>query len=223
MQVKLKVIGGKNDGREIRINGPEFIIGRGETAHLRPNSDLISRTHCSIKLTNGTVTISDMGSRNGTYVNGQMLAGVHQAKAGDTLRVGRLQFEVVIDHAEPGLKKPKVEGVAEAAARTANAALGGELDEDSITDWLTISPEESRQSLHDTTHFSLENTKTKLFVRSDELENTPKPLSGEEISESDSKSGKKDKFKKLPEVQNQKSESSKGAADDVLRKFFNRR
>lgn len=223
MQVKLKVIGGKNDGREIRIGGPEFIIGRGETAQLRPSSDLISRTHCLIKLSNGAVSISDMGSRNGTYVNGQKLSGAYLAKSGDTLRVGRLQFEVIIDHAEPGLKKPKVEGVAEAAARTVNAALGGELDEDSITDWLTISPEESRQSLHDTTQFSLENTKTKLFVRSDELENTPKPASADEISESDSKPGKKDKYKKLPEVQKQKSESSKGAADDVLRKFFNRR
>ena len=47
MQVSLKVVGGKNDGRLIAINVPEFVIGRGETAHLRPQSDLVSRAHFS--------------------------------------------------------------------------------------------------------------------------------------------------------------------------------
>ena len=43
MQVFLKIIGGKNDGREIKISVPEFVIGRGDTAHLKPSSDLVSR------------------------------------------------------------------------------------------------------------------------------------------------------------------------------------
>jgi len=47
MQVFLKIIGGKNDGREIKISVPEFVIGRGDTAHLKPSSDLVSRRHCS--------------------------------------------------------------------------------------------------------------------------------------------------------------------------------
>jgi pSer/pThr/pTyr-binding forkhead associated (FHA) protein len=224
MQVKLRVIGGKNDGREIKIAVPKFVIGRGEEAHLRPSSDLISRAHCSLVVQNGSVTISDMGSRNGTYVNGKKLEAAHLAKSGDTLRVGRLQFEVIVDHAEPGQKRPKVEGVAEAAARTAAAAGNGMLDEDSITDWLTTGVDEGRKSLHETTQFSLDHTPTKMFIRSDELvDEAAKPASPEEISESDSKSGKKAKYKKLPPIPVAKAESSTCAADDVLRKFFNRR
>ena len=225
MQVKLKVIGGKNDGREIKIGVPEFVIGRGDEAHLKPSSDLISRMHCSLKVQNGSVTIADMGSRNGTYVNGQKLEGEHKAKSGDTLRVGRLQFEVIVDHAEPGNKKPRVDGVAQAAARTAAAAASsGLLDEDSITDWLSNNVDEQRRSLQDTTQFSLDNTPTKMFVRSDELnEETVSPAKPEEISESDSKSGKKERYKKLPPREVAKADSTTGAADDVLRKFFNRR
>ena len=131
MQVKLKVIGGKNDGREITISVPEFIIGRGDGAHLRPQSDLISRQHCMLKIENGKVIAKDMGSRNGTFVNGDRLEGEHQVAVGDRLRVGRLQFEILIDHAVAGSKKPKVEGVKEAAARAAGGA-NANVDEDSI-------------------------------------------------------------------------------------------
>jgi len=102
MQVKLKVIGGRNDGREIKISVPKFVIGRGDDAHLKPGSDLVSRHHCLLKIEDGALHISDMGSRNGTFVNGKKLESVHVAKVGDTLRIGRLQFEILIDHGKPG-------------------------------------------------------------------------------------------------------------------------
>jgi len=105
MQVTLKVIGGKNDGRQIKIAVPRFIIGRGETAHLRPSSDLVSREHCEIVVGDGVVRISDLKSRNGTYINGLKLDGPHDVCSGDSLRVGRLQFEVIVDHALAGAKK----------------------------------------------------------------------------------------------------------------------
>ena len=228
MQVKLKVIGGKNDGREIRLNIPEFVIGRGDEAHLRPNSDLISRQHCSIKVDNGRVIIADLGSRNGTFVNGRQLEGPHEAKPGDLLRVGRLQFEMVIDHVQPGAKKPKVEGVAEAAARTASAAGGEGFDEESITDWLSApqDAEDSTQALADTQQFRLDETPTKLFVRSDEMNRSKSSDTAEfEAPEEEPPSGtmKKKKPGRLPNRPKFSAESSKVAADEVLRKFFNRR
>jgi predicted component of type VI protein secretion system len=223
MQVKLKVIGGRNDCREIRITVPEFIIGRGDEAHLKPSSDLISRKHCSIRLENGSVQVADMGSRNGTYINGARLEGPSQVRSGDRLRVGRLQFEIIIDHAEPGHKKPKVGGVADAAARTASADREA-FDEDSITDWLTqAGSEESERVHHETAQFSLDETPTRLFLRSEDLEKQgEKPTDPDDVTESDTKNRKK-KYKKLPPRDTVQAESSRGAADDVLRKFFNRR
>lgn len=222
MQVKLKVIGGRNDGREIKIGVPEFVIGRGDDAHLKPSSDLVSRNHCKLKITEGALLVSDMGSRNGTFVNGTKLEGEHVAKVGDTLRVGRLQFEILIDHGAAGNKKPKVAGVAEAAART--AAKKGDFDEDSITDWLnSTDQEEASKALNETQQFSLEDTPTKMFVRSDEIpEEEVKGPEAEVVEESDS-AIKKKRYKKLPPQERAKAESSKSAADDVLRKFFNRR
>ncbi len=230
MQVRLKVVGGKNDGREIRIAGPEFVIGRGDEAHLKPGSELVSRRHCSIKLDNGRVVIADEGSRNGTFVNGNQIHEPHVAVAGDVLRVGRLQFEIVIDVAQPSDKRPVVSGIADAVARTASAskpAGNGTGDiEDSISDWLSDDSDSGR-AMQDTTQLSLEDTKAILAeaerkAREKELERQAGKSgesSGEiEVTETDSK-----KPRKLPPIKSNLHDSSKGAADDVLRKFFKRR
>lgn len=228
MQVVLKVIGGKNDGRQIKIAVPRFIIGRGETAHLRPSSDLVSREHCEILVGDGVVRINDLKSRNGTYVNGLKLDGPHDFNSGDSLRVGRLQFEVIVDHALAGAKKPKVKGVVEAASRTANTKKKMSL-EDSITDWLIddddtpdtdersqiASAETLQLNLEDTSVFGKKNKARRDEQRRKESEN-------KEAAESDSSKGKS-KFKKLPKVEGDKHENSTSAADDVLKKFFKRR
>ncbi len=230
MQVKLKVIGGKNDGREIKISIPEFIIGRGDEAHLKPSSDLISRNHCSIKIENNAVTIRDMGSRNGTFINGQQITGPHIAKVGDLLRVGRLQFEILIDVTQPSNKRPKVEGVAEAAVRTASVGNKGDdidLDE-SISDWLR--DDVGDKSVSDTTQLSLEDTRAILAeaerkARQKELEKKNRDDSGviDRDDSSDSSPDLKKGTGKLPPLPKHSHETSKNAADDVLRKFFNRR
>lgn len=228
MQVRLKVVGGKNDGKEIRIAGPEFVIGRGEEAHLKPTSELVSRRHCALKIDNKKVVVTDEGSRNGTFVNGNQIHGPHVASAGDMLRVGRLQFEIVIDVAQPSDKRPVVAGVADAIHRTATGTRSASESsiEDSISDWLT-DESTSGISMQDTTQLSLEDTKAILAeaerkARQKEVDRangkTPDGDESAETSASDSK-----KPRKLPPTQSSSHESSKGAADDVLRKFFKRR
>lgn len=240
MQVKLRVIGGKNDGREIKISVPEFVIGRGEGTHLRPQSDLISRRHCSVVCEGGRAVLKDFGSRNGSYVNGERVEGEQQLKPGDRLRVGRLQFEVLIDLAVAGQKRPKVEGVKEAAMRTATggAKPADGVDEDSITDWLMEADEPSRPkrpSSSETRQFVLDQTdhiKIGVEESTDENEGKADDLSDEEstrisddssISESPSKSSKKKNPGKLPSRPKDDSIDSRDAATQVLRKFFNRR
>jgi pSer/pThr/pTyr-binding forkhead associated (FHA) protein len=226
MQTVLRVVGGKNDGREIKISVPRFIIGRGDTAHLRPSSDLVSREHCEILIGDGSVIINDLKSRNGTFINGQQLEGTHVAKSGDSLRIGRLQFEVVIDPAKAGAKKPKVEGVVEAASRTATKSKKASL-EDSITDWLLDGDDEDDPSTiekqiissADTIQLNLEETS--VFGGSKKQEKNEEPA--EEAEEDTGKSKGKKKPMKLPPMPKHQHESSTTAADDVLRKFFNRR
>ena len=238
MKTVLKVVGGKNDGREIAIAVPKFIIGRGEKAHLRPSSDLVSRHHCVIRVRDGKVSIEDLKSRNGTFVNGEKIEGRYVAKAGDKLRVGRLQLEVVIDHAVAGAKKPAISGVADAAARTASSKQKKEdqsLDE-SISDWLL--DDDDSPSISNAARFRSDETVQMNLDETTQIKNPIKkeePDPDETVSEDqtieavesedseDSGKAKKSRFGKLPTRAVEEHESSTHAADDVLKKFFNRR
>ncbi len=219
MQVVLRVVGGKNDGREITIAVPRFIIGRGDTAHLRPASDLVSREHCEILFGDGKVVINDLASRNGTFVNGKQLTETHVAKSGDSLRIGRLQFEVVIDPVKASAKKPRVGDVVEAAARTAQNKKPSL--EDSITDWLTDAEDDpntaERSAIASSETIQLNLEETSVFGTSKKDPVAKKGESKDE--ESPSKGGPK----KLPPMPKHQHDSSTTAADDVLKKFFNRR
>src|SRR4051812_13500931 len=73
MKVQLIVVQGKSEGKTIPLTVPVFRIGRGETCHLRPNSERVSREHVELSVTADSVSIRDLGSRNGTLVNGKAL------------------------------------------------------------------------------------------------------------------------------------------------------
>ncbi len=131
MDVKLKVLNGAHAGRQLPLKGPKFFIGRSEDCHLRPKSDLISRHHCVLLLDDDCVAVRDLGSRNGTMVNDERIAGEVELKTGDRLQVGPLEFEVMIAIAEKPKKRPKVRSIKEAVARTAETAAQNE-SEDTI-------------------------------------------------------------------------------------------
>ncbi|MFT7638928.1 MAG: pSer/pThr/pTyr-binding forkhead associated (FHA) protein, partial [Pirellulaceae bacterium] len=157
MRIKLIVLKGSNSGTEVKIPTPKCLIGRGDECHLRPKSDAISRRHCAILVKDSKVVIRDLKSRNGTYINGERLTGDARLKGGEHVRIGPLEFEVVIDHSFGGEKKPVVRDVKDAAARAAHAAAH---DED-ITDWLDEADEmdrERRMADPDTRQFKLDET-----------------------------------------------------------------
>jgi len=97
MKVQLVVVRGKPEGKVIPLVGPSFKIGRGETCHLRPNSEQVSREHAEFTISGGAVVVRDLGSRNGTLVNGKALtAEACRLKDRDLVQVGPLTFAVAI-------------------------------------------------------------------------------------------------------------------------------
>ena len=234
MRAVLKVVGGKNDGRQIKISVPEFVIGRGDKAHLKPSSELISRMHCAIRLKEGKVEVEDLGSRNGSFINDEQLSAPRIAKSGDRLRVGNLNFEILIDPTQAGNKKPRVKDVADVAARTVQtkkAATGEDL-EDSISDWLS-EPDDSPIGDASTVQFSMDDLESILDYsarKKESIEELKKPddesadSEEEELSDEDAKKKKKKKeYGKLPPLPKFSHDDSTSAAGDVLKKFFNRR
>ncbi len=98
MDVQLKVLQGKPHGHCIPFGPGEFIFGRGPECHVRPNSELISRQHCLFKVqTDGHLFIRDLGSANGTLVNGSRVVGERPLENGDTLQLGPVVLQVLID------------------------------------------------------------------------------------------------------------------------------
>jgi pSer/pThr/pTyr-binding forkhead associated (FHA) protein len=97
MKVQLVVVRGKPEGKVIPLASPTFKIGRGETCHLRPNSEQVSREHAEFTLSADSIHVRDLGSRNGTLVNGKALtAEPCKLKDRDLVQVGPLTFAVSI-------------------------------------------------------------------------------------------------------------------------------
>jgi pSer/pThr/pTyr-binding forkhead associated (FHA) protein len=154
MEIKLVVVGGKQAGTEIPVAGPKFLIGRGPECRLRPQSHLISRKHCAILLGVGTVSIEDVGSTNGTFVNGEKVQQRRELKNGDHIKLGMVELEVHIGtHVEGKKKQAAVEEAKQPAAAKPPAA-DDELD---ISSWLDddaetrdAAPPEKPAALRDT-------------------------------------------------------------------------
>jgi pSer/pThr/pTyr-binding forkhead associated (FHA) protein len=140
MELKFKILGGRSAGQEVAVTGPQFLIGRADECQLRPKSDSVSRRHALVENEDSKALIRDLGSRTGTFVNGHLIPPKRAVELanGDTIKIGPLEFGVVIKFGLGGQKKPKVESVNEVAERTA-AATGGEVD---VTQWLQSTDEE---------------------------------------------------------------------------------
>ncbi|MEZ6048990.1 MAG: FHA domain-containing protein [Planctomycetaceae bacterium] len=83
--------------RIIPLNTSKFLVGREQDCHLRPNSEMVSRHHCVFVLDDYTVRLRDLGSTNGTFVNNQRVQGIVPLRAGDLVRIGKLDLEVIVN------------------------------------------------------------------------------------------------------------------------------
>jgi pSer/pThr/pTyr-binding forkhead associated (FHA) protein len=131
MKVQLVVVRGKPEGKVIPLVGSNFKIGRGETCHLRPNSEQVSREHAEFTISGESVVVRDLGSRNGTLVNGKALTTeVCKLKDRDLVQVGPLTFAVAILDATASPAK------ASAATAPAKPISPDDVSTDDIDSWL---------------------------------------------------------------------------------------
>jgi DNA-binding winged helix-turn-helix (wHTH) protein len=73
--------------RDFDLLDGENIVGRDSDAVIRLNGPGISRRHARITVAANRVTIEDLGSKNGTYVQGQRIDGVKELCDGDEIRI----------------------------------------------------------------------------------------------------------------------------------------
>ena len=79
MRVTLRMLEGPYRGREFTFDHHDtFLIGRSENAHLYlPDDRFFSRHHCLLEIAPPRCFLRDLGSTNGTFVNGQKVSALH--------------------------------------------------------------------------------------------------------------------------------------------------
>ena len=109
----LRALTGDLRGQQFKYRGPaHLVLGRSRSCHLRlPGDAAVSRQHCLVELEKGGAWVQDLGSKNGTFINGEkigqrekqrqaeatMVAPVRQElNDGDELRICNIIFAVVL-------------------------------------------------------------------------------------------------------------------------------
>ena len=93
MTATLVIIQGQDAGREVVITETTF-VGRAPDVHLVIEDTEMSGRHASFAPADGGVVVQDLGSTNGTFVNGRPVTGPQQLQPGDRIQLGATVLEV---------------------------------------------------------------------------------------------------------------------------------
>src|SRR5271163_1070984 len=110
MNAAMKVLSGSRSGQSVRIPR-KLLIGRAADCDLRLESDFVSNYHCILLLDGYTLQLRDLGSKNGTLVNGcrvgtSAIILLHN----DTMSIGEVTLLIdLTPEAEPTGSRPEAE------------------------------------------------------------------------------------------------------------------
>ena len=89
----LEIVEGDDAGRQTPLEG-SLEIGREASTGLAIDDEQASRVHARVTAQGDHALVEDLGSTNGTYLNGQPVEGQRTLRPGDRLRVGLTIFEL---------------------------------------------------------------------------------------------------------------------------------
>jgi predicted component of type VI protein secretion system len=102
-------------GRELRpLDSERMTVGTLESNDIVVDAEGLSRTHAVFERFGGTWCVRDLGSRNGTFVNGARVIGEQALRSGDEILLGKLRL---LFHGAPG--GPETAAIAEPPPLTA--------------------------------------------------------------------------------------------------------
>ncbi len=132
---KLVVGSGPTAGEEYDLPLPQTIIGRDPGADIVISAAGVSRQHCRVHFDGRQYSLEDLGSSNGTFINGKRLSGTQPLNSGDQIGLGQtitLTFIIPILPAAEGpeptqleINATMMEGFAEPTMASATGAPGG--------------------------------------------------------------------------------------------------
>jgi Domain of unknown function (DUF4388)/Inner membrane component of T3SS, cytoplasmic domain len=143
----LRFISGKYQGGEYPLQAAgEVVVGRSSELDMVLVEDMVSRKHAKITLAPGQISIADLGSTNGTFVNGEKVKSA-VLKEGDRILIGTSILKLVAVPNAPGAKALDARAAQQQLERTAAAqegrgggrtAVQGRLEEVPLVDLLQL-------------------------------------------------------------------------------------
>ncbi|NVB81910.1 MAG: diguanylate cyclase [Kofleriaceae bacterium] len=85
----LTVLTGGASGQLFKVMKGTAVIGRAPSVEVKLEDDGISRSHARLRAETNRAWLEDMGSRNGTFVNGTKITSATELREGDKIQVGR--------------------------------------------------------------------------------------------------------------------------------------
>ncbi|HEX4441728.1 MAG TPA: FHA domain-containing protein [Thermoanaerobaculia bacterium] len=82
--------------REVALSEGENVLGRGTDSLVWIDAQSVSRRHARVMVASGLATLEDLGSKNGTFVNGIRLASPIALRDGDELRIGNVPMTLKV-------------------------------------------------------------------------------------------------------------------------------
>jgi anti-anti-sigma factor len=104
---RLVAIGVNGRGRAVCIDDAGFSIGRDRFCRLRLNDPSVSRRHATLREHRDSILLRDLGSRNGTRVNGRRIHDEEvEVRHGDRIQIGSQEFVVDAGRIDSGRQPP---------------------------------------------------------------------------------------------------------------------
>lgn len=85
----------RDGSRRLHSEAPSILIGRSPSAAIKLSDPTVSRLHARIERRGAHAYVEDLGSRNGTLLNGTQLAHESPLSPGDRVRVGSTEIVFV--------------------------------------------------------------------------------------------------------------------------------
>lgn len=127
----LQILAGADLGRKHPIVADRMVLGRHPDCDIVLDSAAVSRQHAAMLRANGDYYVEDLGSRNGTFLNGQLVQGRQLVANGDRLRICDLTLEFCAEI-------PATATLASPLGPAADMAPAMLIDDDAITRTSTI-------------------------------------------------------------------------------------
>jgi hypothetical protein len=152
MRVTLRVLAGPYTGREFTFDQHDtFLVGRADTAHLYlPEDRFFSRHHCLLEIAPPRCFLRDLGSTNGTFVNGRRVPEAFLV-SGDRIQGGQTVLEVEVQSEQPvtvsGLEAPTLTSPTIVPIECANCGRREQAEASHVNEKMSFVCEDCREEL----------------------------------------------------------------------------